>query len=458
MISIWARIDEWCNTRRRHFSSGYLSPVEYEQRLEQEQQAQTNYTTVRNLGVTSDYHAVKGWIGTMENRIRAISATPLRGFFQHIVDNSDFPIDIQMGSNHSLFETSGVLKRLLSRLVKSSLGVLGVFRVPKSPNEECDIFVSYNRFLHSSKPYMIILENPVALCNYSLFAIKSPVGKFRIKRLLADKQLLKIVCICHACRDTLGAVLGCSIPPEKVKAIYPYIPDDPILNVESVISRSSEPNIKLLFIASGTRFISKGGLEILEAFKALRSQFNQVHLTIIANIRGLPSDVYQKIKDCAGITLVEACLDFDSMRSIYRSHHVLLQPSSDDSCSLTVLEAMKAGLPVVASKLYAFPEMVEDGRNGFLLEPKFWFFNRDNLPNPTVWNHRKSTLYSENIDEGLVGNLVNVVSRLITNRELLASMSEYAFTRSNCEFGTDAIFNGWTSISDELRITIDLEG
>lgn len=58
---------------------------------------------------------------------------------------------------------------------------------------------------------------------------------------------------------------------------------------------------------------------------------------------------------------------------------LLLHPTSDDSNSLTVLEAMKAGLPIISTKLYAIPEMVKDGVNGFLTEPKYAFFDNNNL-------------------------------------------------------------------------------
>ena len=53
-----------------------------------------------------------------------------------------------------------------------------------------------------------------------------------------------------------------------------------------------------------------------------------------------------------------------------RELDVLVQPSRADNFPLAVLEAMAAGVPVVATRVGGIPELVLDGETGLLVEPE----------------------------------------------------------------------------------------
>ncbi len=55
--------------------------------------------------------------------------------------------------------------------------------------------------------------------------------------------------------------------------------------------------------------------------------------------------------------------------SLYQRCDIFALPTLADCFSLVAMEAMSCGLPVVISRLGGIPEIVEEGRTGYLLEP-----------------------------------------------------------------------------------------
>jgi glycosyltransferase involved in cell wall biosynthesis len=59
----------------------------------------------------------------------------------------------------------------------------------------------------------------------------------------------------------------------------------------------------------------------------------------------------------------------NDLAPLYRLADVFAIPSEADLQSLTTMEAMACGLPVIAADAYALPELVHHESNGFLFQP-----------------------------------------------------------------------------------------
>ena len=61
--------------------------------------------------------------------------------------------------------------------------------------------------------------------------------------------------------------------------------------------------------------------------------------------------------------------DREKLRGWYREAALLVLPSLEDNCPMAVLEAMAAGVPVVAARVGGVPDLIEDRKTGFFCEP-----------------------------------------------------------------------------------------
>jgi glycosyltransferase involved in cell wall biosynthesis len=60
----------------------------------------------------------------------------------------------------------------------------------------------------------------------------------------------------------------------------------------------------------------------------------------------------------------------DEMRPFFESVHVLAVSSVAEGTPLSIVEAMGASVPIVATRVGGIPEQVTDGHNGYLVEPR----------------------------------------------------------------------------------------
>lgn len=118
------------------------------------------------------------------------------------------------------------------------------------------------------------------------------------------------------------------------------------------------------FALVGHHFARKGGRALAIAFDRLRRAHPEARLTIVSAVPpealGVPLD---------GISLIQALPRDAVYGEVYPAADVYLLPSLAEGYGMSVVEAMSFGLPVIASRLSALPELVADGETGLLVPP-----------------------------------------------------------------------------------------
>lgn len=134
---------------------------------------------------------------------------------------------------------------------------------------------------------------------------------------------------------------------------------------EAMIEAGAEPGY-LLFV--GRLRIRKGVEVLLEALRELPGSGAGARL-LIAGDGEHRAALERKAAELglgASAVFLGRC-GAPRVRALLRGAAALVVPSTYEGMPLVVLEAMEAGLPVVASRVSGIPEVVEDGRTGWLV-------------------------------------------------------------------------------------------
>jgi len=114
----------------------------------------------------------------------------------------------------------------------------------------------------------------------------------------------------------------------------------------------------ILFV--GRNFVPKGGPDLLEAFRLVRRDHPAARLWIVS------SSVPGALPEGA---VFHGLMPPEALRRLYARASVFAFPTLREAFGLSLVEAMTFGMPVVASRIEAIPEIVSDGETGLLVPP-----------------------------------------------------------------------------------------
>lgn len=147
-------------------------------------------------------------------------------------------------------------------------------------------------------------------------------------------------------RDELGL-------NKEIRVIYNGIDEAIFKPIKKPVQ--TKKNINVLF--SGNLTTRKGVQWLLPILEKLSPNISILYTAGLRGHNGLP-----KHPRLVNVGRVE----YKDMPSLYQSADILLFPTVREGFGLAVAEAMACGLPVVATNCSAIPELIEEGKGGFL--------------------------------------------------------------------------------------------
>lgn len=138
-------------------------------------------------------------------------------------------------------------------------------------------------------------------------------------------------------------------------------------------------NKTILFV--GRDFHRKGGPTLIKAFEKVKEIIKDTKLIIVGSEPNLfvPNRIntmfdlfglkmnFQRL-DLKGLTVTGYITD-DELINIYRKSSIFVMPSIQENFGHVFLEAMAYQMPCIGSTVDAIPEIIEEGKTGFLVYP-----------------------------------------------------------------------------------------
>lgn len=271
---------------------------------------------------------------------------------------------------------------------------------------------SESSIVFRDEPWVLWAEVATQVAGFSDDSLR----RFRnvIARALSSPNCRGIMCHSEAARRSFLQHLDADSFEHKLRVtppgwqVTPYNPRP---------KRDGRP-VRILFVAGNTmpfRFKIKGGVESLEAFSALRQRFPNLELVIRSDVE---HEIRKRYESMPGVRIVSGLIPYQELERLYQKSDIYWYPAH---ClmSVSMLEAMNYGLPVITTDYYDNPEYVEDGRTGMVVP------HHRHLP---AWDtsEEKVRRALETPDHELVKALVEKTAVLIENAEVRERMGHAA--------------------------------
>lgn len=203
------------------------------------------------------------------------------------------------------------------------------------------------------RPFANIARIPVVLAGWRMLAEKQ-------YETLLWRLSNRIICNAHALKRFIVATHGAS--PERIAVVHngvdtDYFTPDPM-------ARGESPTIVSL-----ARFVKiKDPMTLVEAFREVCRLIPEASLTMVGE-GPLKPQVERYVSETGIGDRVKILPGTTDVRPFLRSAWCFVLSSLSEGLPNVVLEAMSAGLPVVATRVGGVPEIVGEGETGFLVKP-----------------------------------------------------------------------------------------
>lgn len=212
--------------------------------------------------------------------------------------------------------------------------------------------------------------------------------------------------------------------------------------------------LKLVFV--GAHFGRKGGCVAVKIAEMAAARNLPVHVTIVSAL-DVAGDIwtdpaersffepYLRLLNLPNVRF-HGALPNAAVRALLRQSHFSLLPTFADTFGFSAIESMAEGTPVIATRICALPEFINDGENGMLLDLETTDIGEWRNPG---WDARGTQAFARHFRdevERLAEEIVARLERLSGRPAELAAMQLSAHRTAKRMFDADAAAAFWDDL------------
>jgi len=319
----------------------------------------------------------------------------------------------------------------LKAILTSGLKTLGLPRVALIKTD-CDAIHTNGGVIPlSNHLYFVTIEHASSFLHLDDDLFASDYWKRMLISFLIKKRCKKILPYSEATRLALeyGLEQYYDKIKEKVEVLYPAI--DAKIHYKDYPRIKNKESFHILFISR--HFFDDGCRELIEACKRLSNNYD-ITVDIITNPPSHHIQYFEEYTRNVDPTIFRIHRESIPRELLFRDYYsqsdLFVLPTYIHFFGFVLLEAMLYKLPLITTDVYALPEIVENGKNGFIIPAPISCFSEKFLkPKYIVKKYREEILKNE--FSTVTEYLKNSIKELIDDDQLRTRMGQNSFELVN---------------------------
>ncbi len=163
-----------------------------------------------------------------------------------------------------------------------------------------------------------------------------------------------------------------NVPEEKIRIIPNGIDESeftPIPNEELFREKYDIDGNLVLF--TGRLATNKGLLTLVKSMPEILEEYPDTTFALVGEDEGMKSKIIglaDKLGVRDSLLITDYIEDYDIFKSAYSAADVYVLPSEYEAFGIVLLEAMMCETPCIGTKVGGVPEVIEDGKTGYILD------------------------------------------------------------------------------------------